>query len=38
MSMERLGRPVQESRADISSPFSGDDVIDPVNLEEDDLW
>jgi hypothetical protein len=36
--MERLGRPVQESRADAWSSFSGDDVVDPVNLEEDDLW
>jgi hypothetical protein len=24
--------------ADASSPSSSDDVVDPVNLEEDDLW
>jgi hypothetical protein len=33
-----LGRPVQESRAGASSSSSGDDVVDPVNLKEDDLW
>jgi hypothetical protein len=38
MSTERLGRPVQESRADASSSSSGDDVVDLVNLKEDDLW
>jgi hypothetical protein len=32
--MERLGRLVQESRAGASSSSSGDDVVDPVNLEE----
>ena len=36
-STERLGRPVQESRAGASSSSSGDDVVDPVNLEEDDF-
>jgi beta-mannanase len=38
MSTERLGRPIQESRDGASSYYSGDDVVDPVNLEEDDLW
>jgi hypothetical protein len=38
MSTERLGRPVQESTAGASSSSSGDDVVDPVNLEEDVLW
>jgi hypothetical protein len=36
--MERLGRHVQESRVGASSSSSGDDVVDPVNLDEDDLW
>jgi hypothetical protein len=35
---QRLGRPVQESRASASSSSSGDDVVDPVNLKEDDVW
>jgi hypothetical protein len=37
-STERLGRPVRESRADASSSSSGDDVVDPVNLEKGVLW
>jgi hypothetical protein len=36
--MERLGRPVQESRVGTSSFSSSDNLVDPVNLEEDDLW
>jgi hypothetical protein len=31
-----LGRPIQESRAGASSS-SGDDAVDPINLEEDDF-
>jgi hypothetical protein len=38
MSTERLGRSVEESRADTSSSLSGDDVVLPVNLDEDDPW
>jgi hypothetical protein len=33
-----LWRPVQESRVGTSSSFSCDDVVDPVNLKEYDLW
>jgi hypothetical protein len=29
---------VQETGASAPSSSSGDDVLDPVNLEEDDLW
>jgi hypothetical protein len=29
---------LSRSRGSASSSSSGDDVVDPVNLEEDDLW
>jgi hypothetical protein len=38
MPMERLGRPIQDSRVDTSSSSTGDDVANPFNLKEDDLW
>jgi hypothetical protein len=37
MPTERLGRPVQEFEIGASLSSSGDVVVDPVNLEEDDL-
>jgi hypothetical protein len=34
---EVWGRPVQVSRVGASPSSSSDDVVDPVNLEEDDI-
>jgi hypothetical protein len=36
--MERLGRPVQEFGVDASLSSTDDDVVDPFNFKEHDLW